>query len=112
MVLGELNLLSSFFPHDSGLWPQTSCLTTAFLKFVLAPTLRVVFKPGFMPKLSLEQVKAKQIEEQRIRTERSLSQLRQESRREDLSEILSVCALLWIAVIVCFYARLYLKQHQ
>ena len=24
--------LSTFFLHDSGLWPQTSCLTTAFCK--------------------------------------------------------------------------------
>ncbi len=81
-------------------------LSSLFLVFALC----FVFNSVFMPKLSLEQVKAKLIEEQRIRTERRLSQLRQESRREELSEILSVCGLLWIAVIVCFYARLYLKQ--
>jgi hypothetical protein len=47
-----------------------------------------------MPKLSLEQVKTRQIEEQRVKTERRISQLRQESRREEVSEVLSVCALM------------------
>ena len=32
MVLVELDILSSLLPHDSGLWPQTSCLTTTFCK--------------------------------------------------------------------------------
>jgi hypothetical protein len=113
MVKGKLDLLSSFSLHDSGLWPQTSCLTTAFLKFVFSLcSVFFAFKSAFMPKLSLEQVKAKLIEEQRVRTERRISQLRQEVRRDELSEVLSICALLWIAVIVCFYARLYLKQQE
>jgi hypothetical protein len=62
-----------------------------------------------MPRRSLRHVKARQIEGQRVRTERRISQLRQESRREEISEVLSVCALLYIALIVLFCARLYLK---
>ena len=108
MVLGELDLLSILLPHDSGLWPQTSCLTTAFCKnlpvFVLSLRL-----PCLMPRKSLEEVKAHEREQIRLRTERRIAQLREEAYELELTEVFSVCALIYIALIVLFYANLYLR---
>jgi hypothetical protein len=62
-----------------------------------------------MPRKTLEEVKAYEIEQLRLRTERRVAQLKQESYELELSEVFSLCALLYIAVIVLFYARLYLR---
>jgi hypothetical protein len=59
-------------------------------------------------RLSLEAIKAYQTEQQRIRTERRLAQLRQEQRQLEVKEVLSLLSLLWLAGIILFYARLYL----
>ncbi len=61
-----------------------------------------------MPRRSLEEVKAYETQQLRVRTEIRLSLLRQESYELELSEVFSVCALLYIALIALFYARLYL----
>ena len=108
MVLGELDLLSSLLPHDSGLWPQTSCLTTAFCKNLPVSVLSLLL-PCLMPRKSLEEVKAHEREKIRLRTERRIAQLRQEAYEFELTEVFSVCALIYIALIVSFYAKLYLR---
>ena len=59
-------------------------------------------------RLSLEAIKAYQTEQLRIRTERRLTQLRQEQRQLELKEVLSLLSLLWLAGIILFYIRLYL----
>ena len=56
----------------------------------------------------LEQTKAFLTEQQRLRTERRLAQLRQEQRQLEISEVLYLFSLIWIVLIVLFYARLYL----
>ena len=60
-----------------------------------------------MPR-SLAQEKAYQVEQQRLRTERRIAQLREESYQNDIAECKTLLALLWISVIILFYARLYL----
>ena len=60
----------------------------------------------------LEQTKAFLTEQQRIRTERRLAQLRQEQRQLEISEVLCLLALLWVILIVAFYARLYLGPQE
>jgi hypothetical protein len=60
-----------------------------------------------MPRRTVEEVKAYETEQLRVRTERRLAQLRQESYELELFEIFSVCALFYIVLIVLFYARLY-----
>jgi hypothetical protein len=62
-----------------------------------------------MRRKKLEEVKAYEIEQLRVRTERRLSQLRQESYELELSEVFSVCALFYLALIILFYARSYLR---
>ena len=56
----------------------------------------------------LEATKAYQTEQLRLRTERRQAQLRQEQGQLERSEILNLFALIWLALIVLFYARLYL----
>ena len=56
----------------------------------------------------LEATKAYQIEQQRVRTERRLAQLRQEQRQLERSEVLDLFGLIWLVLIVLLYARLYL----
>ena len=60
----------------------------------------------------LEQTKAFLTEQQRIRTERRLAQLRQDQRQLELSEVLNLLAFLWVIGIVLFYARLYLGPQE
>jgi hypothetical protein len=62
-----------------------------------------------MPRKTLAEVKAYGTEHIRLRTERRIAQLRQESYELELTEILTVLALVYIALIVLFYARLYLR---
>jgi hypothetical protein len=60
----------------------------------------------------LEQTKAFLTEQQRLRTERRLAQLRQDQRKLELSEVLNLLAILWVIGIVLFYARLYLGPQE
>jgi len=60
-----------------------------------------------MPRLTLEQVKAQQREAIRLRTERRVAELRVEQGKRDWEEVLTLCAFLWLSIIVCFYAKLY-----
>ena len=60
----------------------------------------------------LEQTKAFLTEQQRIRTERRLAQLRLDQRQLELSEVLNLLSLLWVIGIVLFYARLYLGPQE
>jgi hypothetical protein len=62
-----------------------------------------------MPRRSLAEVKAYEKEQIRLRTERRLAQLRQESYELQIIEVYTVLALVYIALIVLFYARLYLR---
>ena len=62
-----------------------------------------------MPRKSLAEVKAYETEQIRLRTERRLAQLRQESYELELTEIFTVLALVYIALIVLLYAKLYLR---
>ena len=59
-----------------------------------------------MPR-SLAQEKAYQVEQQRLRTERRIVQLKKGSYQNDIAECKTLLALLWVSVIVLFYARLY-----
>jgi hypothetical protein len=56
----------------------------------------------------LAATKAYQREQQRLRTERRLAQLRQEQSQLDRREVLTLFALIWVVGIVLFYTRLYL----
>ncbi len=56
----------------------------------------------------LAAAKANQREQQRLRTERRLAQLRQEQRQLDRREVLILFALVWVVGIVLFFTRLYL----
>ena len=60
----------------------------------------------------LEQTKAFLTEQQRLRTERRLAQLRLDQRQLELSEVLTLLSLLWVIGIVLFYARLYLGPQE
>jgi hypothetical protein len=59
-------------------------------------------------RLSLAETKAFQTEQLRLRTERRLAQLRLDRRQLERSEVLNLFALIWLALIVLLYARLYL----
>ena len=74
---------------------------SAFVLFLVLSNL--------MPRKSLAEVKAHETEQIRLRTERRLAQLRQETYELELTEIFTVLALVYIALIVLFYARLYLR---
>ena len=63
-------------------------------------------------KLSLAETKAFQTEQLRLRTERRLAQLRQEQRQLEISEVLYLLSLIWVILIVAFYARLYLGPQE
>ena len=56
----------------------------------------------------LEATKAYQREQQRLRTERRLTQLRQDQRELELREVLVLFSFIWVLGIVLFYIRLYL----
>jgi hypothetical protein len=63
-------------------------------------------------RLSLAETKAFQTEQLRLRTERKLAQLRQEQRQLEISEVLYLLSLIWVILIVAFYARLYLGPQE
>ena len=56
----------------------------------------------------IEAAKAYQREQQRLRTESRLAQLGQAQRELELREVWTLFALIWVLVIVLFFARLYL----
>jgi hypothetical protein len=64
-----------------------------------------------MPR-SLAQEKAYQVEQQRLMTERRIAQLKEESYQNEIVECKTLLALLWVSVIVWFYARLYLGSSE
>ena len=68
--------------------------------------------PSSKGQVLLEATKAYQIEQQRLRTERRQAQLRQEQRQLERSEVLDLFALIWLALIVLLYARLYLGPQE
>ena len=63
-------------------------------------------------RLSLAETKAFQTEQLRLRTERRLAQLRQEQRQLEVSDVLYLLSLIWVILIVAFYARLYLGPQE
>ena len=63
-------------------------------------------------RLSLAETKAFQTEQLRLRTERKLAQLRQEQHQLEISEVLYLLSLIWVILIVAFYARLYLGPQE
>ncbi len=63
-------------------------------------------------RLSLAETKAIKTEQLRLRTERRFAQLRQEQRQLEISEVLCLLALLWVILIIAFYARLYLGPQE
>jgi hypothetical protein len=63
-------------------------------------------------RLSLAETKAFQTEQLRLRTERRLAQLRQDQRQLEISEVLYLLSLIWVILIVAFYARLYLGPQE
>ncbi len=101
MVLGELELC-----------PVSYLMTQAFglkqvvsqLPFARTFSVLVLFSVLFylMPRKTLAEVKAYETEQNRLRTERRLAQLRQESYELELTEIFTVLALVYIALLDCF----------
>ena len=61
---------------------------------------------------SLAETKAFETEQLRLRTERRLAQLRQEQSQLEISEVLYLLSLIWVILIVAFYARLYLGPQE
>ncbi len=53
-------------------------------------------------RLSLEATKAYQTEQLRLRTKRRLAQLERDQRELELSEVLCLLSLLWLAGIILF----------
>ncbi len=110
-----------FCPPPSLTQNKTSCLTTAFSKTLVSVSC-VLFVSYLVaclfcmpPKegLSLlEATKAYQTEQLRLRTERRQAQLRQEQRQLEPSEVLNLFGLVWLALIVLLYARLYLASQE
>ena len=60
----------------------------------------------------LNKVKADERRKLRERTEARVAQLERHQARQNWTEVLELCALLWVALIVCFYARLYLSEYR
>ena len=111
MVLGELDLLSSFFPNDSTKQVVSQLPFARTPSPVLCLFLSCVLRSCHMPR-SLAQEKAYQVEQQRLRTERRIAQLKEEAYQNEIVECKTLFALLWISVIVWFYARLYLGSSE
>jgi hypothetical protein len=65
-----------------------------------------------MPRKTLEKEKAFQKEALRLRTAKRIEELRAEQGKLDRLEVLNLCALLWLCMIVAFYARLYLEPYE
>ena len=117
----EWSWVSWIFCPASSLMTQTktSCLTTAFFKipspiFVFAVSVSSLTpraETNFKSMKGLNKVKADERRKLKERTEARVAQLERQQARQDWAEVLNLCALLWVALIVCFYARLYLSQY-
>ena len=59
----------------------------------------------------LNKVKAEEIRKLKERTEARIAQLEIQQAQQDRTEVLELFALLWLAGIICFYARLYLTSY-
>ncbi len=59
----------------------------------------------------LNKAKADERRKLKERTEARVAQLERQQAREDWTDVLNLCALLWVALIICFYARLYLSPY-
>jgi hypothetical protein len=59
----------------------------------------------------LNKVKAEEIRKLKERTEARIAQLEIQQAQQDRAEVLELFALLWLAGIICFYARLYLTPY-
>jgi hypothetical protein len=59
----------------------------------------------------LNKVKAEEIRKLKERTEARIAQLEIQQAQQDRTEVLELFALLWLAGIICFYARLYLTPY-
>jgi hypothetical protein len=57
----------------------------------------------------LNRVKADERRKLKERTEARIAQLEKEQIKQNQTEVLELCMLLWVIGIVLFYARLYLK---
>ncbi len=88
--------------------PLSSCVWASCVISLVAWVCRMPPRNEFI----LEQTKAFLTEQQRIRTERRLAQLRQDQRQLELSEVLHLLSLIWLIGIVLFYARLYLGPQE
>ena len=106
MVLGELDLLSSFFLNDSTKQVVSQLPFARTFPSVLCLFLPCVLCSDHMPR-SLAQEKAYQVEQQKLRTERRIAQLKEEAYLDEIAECKTLFALLWVSFIVWFYARLY-----
>ena len=84
-------------------WVWVSCVVSLVALVCLMPSRN---------KFILEQTKAFLTEQQRVRTERRLAQLRLDQRQLELSEVLHLLSLIWLIGIVLFYARLYLGPQE
>jgi hypothetical protein len=60
----------------------------------------------------LNKVKANERRKLKERTEARVAQLEKQQAKENRIEVLNLCALLWVALIICFYARLYLGPYR
>ena len=78
------------------------------LVFVSSLVVCELCMPPNSGRVLLEATKAYQTEQLRLRTERRQAQLRQEQRQLERSEVLNLFALIWLALSVLLYARLYL----
>jgi hypothetical protein len=58
-----------------------------------------------MPRRTLEQEKAYQSEALRLRTEKRVAELKVEQGKRDWEDVLTLCALLWLCLIVCLERR-------
>jgi hypothetical protein len=59
----------------------------------------------------LDKVKADERRKLKERTEAKIAQLERQQAKQNWTEVLEFFALLWLTGIICFYARLHLKQY-
>jgi hypothetical protein len=60
----------------------------------------------------LNKVKTNERRKLKERTETRVAQLEKQQAKENWVEVLNLYALLWVTLIVCFYARLYLSPYR
>ena len=114
-IMNGLGRAGSFCPASSLMTQQKQVVSQLPFARSLIPVLRLflscVLCSCHMPR-SLVQEKAYQVEQQRLRTERRIAQLEKESHQNEIAECKTLLALLWVSVIVWFYARLYFGSQE